>query len=297
MMDRLDTSFLHALPLAVRPWEELRLILVGVGGTGSWLAPHVARLVSVLKEQSKRVSFLIVDPDIVEAKNMARQNFCHADVHREPPLYKATSMAFRLGMMYGIDIDAVTERFDPDLLEDYPYPDYREHIERLTVILGCTDNAAARRSIFNVLEANRSYEAPRFWVLDCGNVAESGQVLLGSAHTVEAMRHAFKFARQCIALPSPALQAPDLLVPRPEEQENLSLSCAEMAVANTQSLMMNCALAYEAADYLLRMLITGTLKRYATYIDLPSGRKTSSYITPESLARTIGKDASFFLKK
>jgi hypothetical protein len=200
-------------------------------------------------------------------------------------------------MTYGIDIDAVTERFDPDLLEEYPYPDYHERIERLTVILGCTDNAAARRSIFNVLEANRRYEAPRFWTLDCGNFSESGQVLLGSAHTVEAMQPAFTFARQCIALPSPALQAPDLLVPRPEERENTSLSCAELALANAQSLMINCALACEAADYVLRMLITGTLKRYATYIDLPSGRKTSSYITRESLASTLGKDSSFFREK
>lgn len=240
---------------------------------------------------------LLVDPDIVEAKNIARQNFSQAEVRSEQPFYKASSMAFRLGMTYGLDIDAVTERFDPELLEDYPYTDYQARIERLTLVIGCTDNANARRSIFKVLEANRSHEAPRFWVLDCGNVAESGQVLLGSAHTPQAMQHAFKFARHCIALPSPALQAPDLLIPRPEELEETPISCAELAMANAQGLMINVALACEAADYVLRMLVTGTLKRYATYMDLPSGRKTSSYITPESVARTLGKDASFFLKK
>jgi hypothetical protein len=42
-----------------------------------------------------------------------------------------------------------------------------------------------------------------------------------------------------------------------------------MALANAQSLMINQRVAAEAADYLLRLLVTGGLKKFQTFIDLP----------------------------
>ena len=66
-------------------------------------------------------------------------------------------------------------------------------------------------------------------------------------------------------LPSPMLQAPDLVKPKPEELTN-NFSCAEMAVLNVQSESVNIRVAAEAADYLYRMA-AGNLKRFATYFD------------------------------
>ena len=82
--------------------------------------------------------------------------------------------------------------------------------------------------------------------------------------------------------------------PRPEEQADQGLSCAELLAANAQAMTMNAAMAIEGADYLYRFLVTGTLKKFATYLDLPSGTKKSSYITPQTLAKVLGQDPSFF---
>lgn len=60
---------------------------------------------------------------------------------------------------------------------------------------------------------------------------------------------------------------------------------------------INAAMADEAADYLYRLLITGDLRKCATYLDLPSGTKRSFYTTPETLAKVIGRDPSFFLPR
>jgi hypothetical protein len=75
------------------------------------------------------------------------------------------------------------------------------------------------------------------------------------------------------------LQALDLLKSKPEELTN-NLSCAEMAVLNVQSDLVNFRVAAEAADYLYRM-VTGNLKRFATYFDLESGTARSVYITQQ----------------
>jgi hypothetical protein len=90
------------------------------------------------------------------------------------------------------------------------------------------------------------------------------------------------------------LQEPKLCESRPEEQEDHRLSCAQLLAANAQAMTVNPAMAIEGADYLYRLLITGTLKKFATYLDLPAGTKKSFYITPGTLARVLGQTSSFF---
>ena len=215
------TAFPHPVPVLLRPWEELLIVLVGVGGNGSWLVPHVARLLRVLRTKGKKARAVLVDPDVVEEKNIYRQNFCDADLSIETPLYKASSLSFRMNLALGIEFSAICQKFDPHMLDGYPSWLYRrQRTELLTIVVSCVDNAEARQAIFQVLEANRVHEAPSFWVLDCGNFPategdECAQVYLGSAATEAALHNAFSIGQRCISLPSPALQAPDLLLPRP----------------------------------------------------------------------------------
>ncbi len=296
--------FPHPLPLLLRPWEEAVVVVVGVGGNGSWLAPHMARLARVLRTKGKKLRLVFIDPDIVEEKNIYRQNFCDADLAQDAPFHKASSLAFRYSLALGVYATAICEKFDPHMLDGYPHWLYGRDrsIERITIVASCVDNAEARQSIFKVLEANRLYEAPDFWVLDCGNFPanqgdECGQVYLGSAATPEALQYAFSISKRCMALPSPALQAPDLLIARPEEQMHPSLSCAEITRANEQGLMINPVIAAWAASYLFAMLVTGDLRLMGTSINLTQGKVDSDYITREGVARVIGKEVSFFKKK
>jgi PRTRC genetic system ThiF family protein len=289
-MSVLDLSYSEARPVAMRAWRELDLWLVGCGGNGGWLLQDLARLVRLLRERGMAVSLKLVDPDIVEPANVLRQNFCDAEVG----LPKATTLALRFNTAWGLDIEAICQRFDPEVVR--LYREYGEQV--LSVVIGAVDNAAARSSIAAAV-ARDTARTPMIWWLDLGNHESSGQVLCGSAATATALQPAFCYSgivspQVCAILPSPALQHPELLVPLPEELTDNALSCEEMARRNAQALTINRKVAAEAADYLLRLLVTRDLRRFATYIDLPSGVVRSRYTTPEQVAAVIGKQACFF---
>ena len=127
--------------------------------------------------------------------------------------------------------------------------------------------------------------ATELWWLDCGNHSNSGQVLIGSHLSTEI--DVYKFHELgCIKLPAPCLQHPELLKPKPEELDDNTVSCAELALLNTQSLSINQRMAAEAASYLVQ-LVTGKLNRLATYTDLNSGFATSTFITEEAIAKIV----------
>jgi hypothetical protein len=51
---------------------------------------------------------------------------------------------------------------------------------------------------------------------------------------------------------------------QPEELINQKLSCAELALANSQGLIVNQRVAAEAADFLNLLLMRRNLRRFAT---------------------------------
>jgi len=271
----LDLSFMNAARVITVAHQEVRLVMVGCGGTGSWLAPSIARIARVLNESGTEASALFIDPDFIESKNIPRQNFCDAEL-RFP---KAQTLAARYSLAWGVEIGAVTNHFKAEMIGC--------RWNRLTVVIGCVDNAAARQEIAKTLAANAGDSPPRVWWLDCGNRRESGQVLLGSTNDPRALRSAFPLDGFCQHLPSPAMQCPDLLEPQPEELSHHNLSCAELALANAQGLIVNQRVAAEAADYLARLLIHQNLRRFATWFDLASGAVRNSYITPEQIQHLL----------
>lgn len=277
-MTTLDLSHLQASTLMLKDYNHLHLALVGCGGSGSWLALHLARLAMVIsKTRAVEVSLVFIDHDIVEEANISRQNFCYAEVG----LPKAKVLAARYGMAWGIQIGAVCDRFDVATIR----PSWRE----LAVVVGCVDNAAARAELHKALNRNNQELVPSIWWLDGGNSESSGQVLLGSAPTHSALSTAFTTPGIASSLPSPALQHPELLEPLPSELSDNNMSCEELAVANAQSLMVNQQVAAIAGDFLVRMLISRNLRRFATYFDLMSGSSRSKYITRETVESAIAE--------
>jgi PRTRC genetic system ThiF family protein len=291
MQTELNLDFAHARPVVTRGWTEVEIILVGCGGTGSWLAPSLARLARAMQESGRNVKLCYIDPDTVEAVNVPRQNFCEAEIGAN----KARALALRYEGAWGVPIGCVAGRLDP---KSIPLPDG----ETLQVLVGCVDNAQARRSIAEVLNLHNGRalalgQPPGTWWLDCGNGLESGQVLLGCASVAAELRGAFTPDTICRALPSPAMQRPELLEPLPEERTANNLSCVEIALRNAQSLMVNQNVAAIAADYLLRLVMTGGLRKFATYIDLPSGACKSLHTTPEAVSASINEPLDIFESK
>ena len=50
--------------------RPVKIVMLGAGGTGGHIAPHLYRLVYALGQRKCR--FLIVDGDLVEKKNLVR---------------------------------------------------------------------------------------------------------------------------------------------------------------------------------------------------------------------------------
>ena len=283
-IQRLDLSHLEAATVMLRR-GDYRLYLVGCGGIGSWLAPHLVRLAMVLRGLNLACHVTLIDMDIVEPANVFRQNFCMAEADRG--LNKAVSLAARYGTAWGIPVTAIPEPLDARHIAS----DYRA----TSILIGCVDNAAARQTMAKLLKPadHYEYQAPRLWWVDCANKEQSGQVSLGCVPDVPSLAYAFPQPRLCRCLPSPALQYPKLLMPRLEELADTDLSCEEMARRNAQSLTINMRVAAEAADYLFRLFLGG-LDRFQTEFNLRSGTAQSKYITRTAVAAALDQPESIF---
>lgn len=268
-----EMNFEKPLELILPVEKQVTLILVGCGGTGSWLAPAVARIGKILIERFNReVSLYFIDPDQVEEKNIYRQNFCAAEIEAN----KAETLATRYGLAWGIEITAVSKK-------------YKEVIYSLrnlnnAIVIGCVDRTSAR---IEITESMKNHDMSSW--LDCGNSESYGQVLLG---VKSSAKNLFSIPGKCGGLPLPSLQHPELVdeqkIEMNTDDHGSQLSCADMAMQDSQGLAINQRMAAEAADYLVRMLITRDLKKFATYIDLGSGTTRSKYIT-EKAVKEYGK--------
>ena len=62
--------------------RPVKVVMLGAGGTGGYVAPYVFRLLHMLDRPAR---FVVCDGDIVEPKNLDRQNFVPADLGEIKP--------------------------------------------------------------------------------------------------------------------------------------------------------------------------------------------------------------------
>jgi len=271
---KVNSDFVKASTLRLPHYSKIDITVVGLGGTGSWLASSVVRIARSLQELGKPTSITFVDPDIVEALNVSRQCFCDTEIGSN----KAFTLALRYSLAWGMNIRAIASPFNHRMVDI--------RMDTLSIVLGCVDNAATRREISEVLTDQWSFDGlHKVWYIDCGNSRSSGQVLIGSLNSREP--GGYKFAPiGCTRLPSPTIQHPELLLPLPEELTDNNLSCEQLAAVNTQNLDVNQYVASIATSYLLK-LTTGNLKQFATYFDTEAGSCRSVYITQKNVLKAL----------
>jgi PRTRC genetic system ThiF family protein len=179
---------LNAVPVILAPHKQLRLYLVGCGGTGGWLAPSLVRLTKILTDQGYAISLTLIDHDHVEKSNIPRQNFLITDLG----LNKAQILALRYGVAYGVDVRAIPERFNPEMVQS----DYNT----LSIVIGCVDNGAARQAIAKTLQANHPTALPRVWWLDGGNTRTKDRSCLAPGQHLKHLHLYFAhFLRKIVA--------------------------------------------------------------------------------------------------
>jgi len=136
-----------------------RVHVIGAGGTGSRLIPLLAQFMSSYELEGKEI--IVYDHDIVEEKNLLRQNFITPDVGK----FKAEVLASRYGAAYHILITAHNSKFNARLAG----------VTRKDVVVICVDTIADRLSILSELE-HLNIPWPGILVLDSGNENTFGQI-------------------------------------------------------------------------------------------------------------------------
>lgn len=159
------------------------IVVVGAGGTGSRLVPLLAQFIKTITAGASPRGFLVnptiflVDDDVVEEKNLVRQNFIQPDVGKP----KAAVLANRYSRAYGVNIIPVLHRLRAQHLEGTNPLAAAPNLGSNSLIVLCVDSANARREILRffsdfVTKADvvNAMNAP--FVVDAGNEDDFGQV-------------------------------------------------------------------------------------------------------------------------
>ena len=255
----LDNAF-----LLDNPW----ITVVGCGGTGGFVAEGLCRLF-----QGRAATIVLVDHDRVEPHNLLRQNFYAEDVGK----FKSQALADRLARAYRRPVGYSV----------YPYRDEDTHPNRQrypglpaygdSLIIGCADNAAARRAMAECLPGD-----PRRWLIDAGNDTNWGQVLVGNVSEHVSWDEPTFVDQTCHLLPAPTLQRPDLLTAvstRPPD-----VDCAAALDLTDQDPTINQMMASLVLQVVRRM-VAGTCPFMGLYLDMEQGTVTPTYATPEAVER------------
>lgn len=229
--------------------RPVKVIMLGAGGTGAHIAPHLYRLLYALERQ---VKFIICDGDTVEEKNLVRQNFTQADLGEN----KAKVIAERYSDVFGLETSYIphfiesTERLK-ELIRPKQFRTGRyvrdpergfmrpEEVSELVILIGAVDNNRSRKLCHEVF-----LKARELVYIDSGNGEYTGQIVCG-------VRRAGKTVYKPVGMLYPEVDAPEDLFPT-------EVSCAEASVSAPQTIVANLMAATAVVTMVYNILVMGT---------------------------------------
>ena len=151
------------------PTHPIKVLLVGVGGTGSHLAVELINLSFILEELDRYpLDITLADGDKVESHNVGRQKFYPCDIG----LNKAEVMTTRINRSFNCGMNYYDKMITKKYLEE----------NKFNIIISAVDNVRTRRIINNHCKKNNNwnnYVRVHYWI-DCGNSEKSGQIIMGA---------------------------------------------------------------------------------------------------------------------
>lgn len=231
-------------------------IIVGTGGTGSAFAKELVRFLSALKNNHADVT--LIDGDVVEEKNLARQSFQQEDVGRN----KAVALA-----------EALTEVFDYNVRA---YPDYITDVSQLLslincyttpVIVGCVDNHRARQVMHQLFQVESwkgvySSNIPKeLYYFDAANEFSSGEVVFSKAEIV------WRNGRQMdVIAPPRSFYFPDILTD--DSPDRTEISCEELNAVAPQHIAANIMAANQLLTACCGLMVANVAPQGIVYFDI-----------------------------
>lgn len=167
-------------------WPVKAIVVIGCGGTGSWLIPKLVKTINDMKRKNlitKDFTLALVDGDTVEPKNLIRQNFIEQDIGKN----KAAVMADRYSPHLNEGISTVyLDKYLTKIKENLEGKDKDNFVntdsflsgfageKTATIIFNLVDNDNARKS----LHCSASYLSNRsnIVIADVGNEDTFGQL-------------------------------------------------------------------------------------------------------------------------
>lgn len=226
------------------------IVIVGCGGTGAQVARIVSRIIyDMQRARLHTPKIVLIDPDIVEEKNVGRQLFSPADAALGLP--KVEVVGRRLNMALGLAVSWIVEPFHAE-----------KHGDRYgsQLVIGCVDNHLARRELHKA----------RGILIGAGNYRDGGQVVIGNAADPEQMRrHIDGMDGKYAYLPKEGLLFPALLEPEvPASEAQPDLSCAELVLRGEQDVLVNDWMACVVGQYVSALLCRQPIRTFASFISL-----------------------------
>ena len=228
-----------------------RLYLIGVGGTGGFLAQGLAKMIA---GYNLEVEVVLIDPDTVEERNCIRQNFWQYEIGQP----KAKALSFRLNQQFGVNFSYFVGKY-----EDF------ERIDWHRIVVSCIDNIAGRKQL----------KSCGLW-LDLGNDVINGQAIFGQTSNpaeIERAVEAWDKSASALALPNAYLVA-NMKKLRDKKQAG----CADHPFAE-QGVFVNEYAAYAGLSILHQAMVIGQVKTPQIYFDISTGRMMPKFITKELL--------------
>lgn len=216
--------------------RPVTIVIIGAGGTGGYVIPHLYRI-AFTSEHPCRI--IIADGEIVERKNLIRQNFAECDIGEN----KAEVMAERYSEVFGIETEYIPDFIESEeqLCELLDVKGRWNEPKPIGILIGAVDNNRSRVMCHNVFQT-----LDDMIYIDAGNGEYTGQVVCGVKQSGTVMS-------------KPAARVyPEILTD--VEKFPSELSCAERSVSAPQSIAANLFASTAIASMLYYLLIEGELK-------------------------------------
>ncbi len=260
------TAHEHILPQQLLS-EQVQVLLVGCGGTGSTMAVGLVYLHQALLAfgHPKGLHVTLIDGDRISRANCVRQPFSESEIG----LYKADVLATRINLFWGLAWESDIRFLD----REWSSP-RNPHI-----IISCVDTRKARK----LLMETSAFRNALYW-LDLGNNAETGQFVLGQPHTITKPENGMR-------LPNVADLFPEIVDSTLDAKDKLP-SCSALEALESQSPFINQSLAYQALAMLARFFRYGKLGYHGGFSNLATGRVSSLPVDPSLWRRIVSSKPS-----
>jgi len=227
------------------PYHPIDIIVIGAGGTGSYMMSHLARMQIALRELGHQgLNVKIYDSKKVNNINPVRQLFSQSDIGR----YKAEVIINRINRFYGFDWEYWNEKWVS-----------KKYKSGSRIIISCVDTVGTRKDIFKITN-DRTLN----YVLDIGNGKDYGQVILSTRYssqpkskyiTVQVLKNMFQIHGKIKSTPN-------------------AESCSVFDSINSQGFMTNAIMAANGAEMLWKFFNDKVLTYHGVYVNLKTMRTT-----------------------